>query len=148
MFQTLSIPRFSWIITECRNAVACAPVEPDGQRRVAGEDQQPEQKRSLLPTPERGERVADRQLAADVLRHVREREVATRERGPQHAGRDERRRERSEQRVLGGQREAALPRPRRVRAGNEGVRDEPEVEQERCAAELGHYVLLLVFAGA
>ena len=51
--------------------VARAPVQPDGERRVAGEDQQPEEQRAFLPAPEGGERVAERQRAARVLGDVR-----------------------------------------------------------------------------
>ena len=124
--------------------VARAPVEPDGERRVAGEDQQPQQQRALLAAPERRERVAERQRAADVLGDVDEREVAARERDPEDDGGDDRRPERGEQRVLRGEREPAPPLPRGERAGDERVDDEPEAQEERGAAELGHrYVVAL-----
>ena len=55
-------------------------VEQDRSRSVAGQDQQPEEERSLLPAPEGGDRVAGRQLAARVLRDVDEREVVADER--------------------------------------------------------------------
>ena len=41
--------------------VARLPVQPDGERRVPGQDHEPEQERALLSAPERGERVAERQ---------------------------------------------------------------------------------------
>ena len=50
------------------------------KRAVAGEDQQPQQERALLPTPERGQRVAVGEGAARVLRDVDEREVVRDER--------------------------------------------------------------------
>ena len=55
--------------------------------------------------------------------------------------RDERRGERGDERVLGGEREPAALAPRGVRAREERVRDEAEGEEERCAPERGHYVV-------
>ena len=46
------------------------PVEGDGSRGGAGEHEQPEQERALLPAPERGERVAVRELATRQARDV------------------------------------------------------------------------------
>ena len=41
-----------------RHELALAAVEPDGERGVAGEDDEPEQERAFLSSPERRERVA------------------------------------------------------------------------------------------
>ncbi len=128
--------------------LARAPVEPDGERGVAGEDEEPKEQRALLPAPETCEAVAEGQRAARVLRDVDEREVATRERDPQHCRGDRRRAERGDQRVLCGERKPAAALPRRERARDERIRDEPEAQEERCASERGHYVEAFVFAGA
>src|SRR6185437_8650701 len=121
-----------------RDQLARAAVEPDREAGIAGEDEQPEQKRSLLPAPERRQRVAERQLVARVLPHVDERHVATAERDEEENGGDERHREGGQQRVLRGVREPAPALPRGVRAGDERVRDETEGEEERGAPEIGH----------
>src|SRR5204862_2802395 len=118
--------------------VAAAPVEPRRERGVAGEDQEPEEQRALLAAPERRQRVAERQRAARVLRHVDEGEVAARERAPEDGGGDGGRRERGEEGVPRGQGEAAAALPGGERAGDERVRDEPQAQKERCAAERGH----------
>ena len=59
------------------------PVQGDGGRAHAREDEEPEEERPLLPAPEGRERVAKRQLAARVRGDVREAEVVARERGEQ-----------------------------------------------------------------
>ena len=83
---------------------------------------------------------------ARVLRDVDERQVAPCERDPQDERGDERRRKRRDERVLRRDREPAPALPRRERTADERVRDEPEAEDQRSAAERGHYVLL-DFAG-
>ena len=105
-----------------RDQLARAAVEPDREPRVAGEHEQPEQERALLAAPERGERVAERQLVARVLPDVDEGHVAASERDEQDDRRDERHREGGEQRVLRREREPPAPLPRGVRAGDERVR--------------------------
>src|SRR5919202_795357 len=47
-----------------------APRRQDRGDGVAAQDEQPQQQRALLPAPERRQRVAERQLAARVLRDV------------------------------------------------------------------------------
>src|SRR5205085_11554093 len=101
-------------------------------------DQQPQQQRPLLTAPERRERVAEWQRMARVLRDVDERHLTPAERDEEHDRGDDRRRERGEERVLGGQCEPAPAPPGGERAGDERVRDEPEAEKERGAPELSH----------
>ena len=121
-----------------------APVEQNRRRRVAGQDEQPEEQRPLLPAPEGRDRVPGRQLAARVLRDVDEREVVPHERGEQDERGDGGRREGADQRVLRGQGQPAAARVRSPGAGHDRVEDEPERGGERGAAELRH---LRVFAG-
>ena len=71
-----------------RDELARAAVEPDREPGVAREHEQPEQERALLASPERGKRVAERQLVARVLPDVDEGHVAAAERDEQ----DDRRR--------------------------------------------------------
>src|SRR5206468_7095409 len=66
--------------------------------------------------------------------------VTARERAPQDDRRDDGRAERCDQRVLRGESEPPAALPRRERAGDERVQNEPEAQEERCAAERGHYV--------
>ena len=63
-----------------RDQLARAAVEPDGEPRVAREHEQPEHERALLTAPERGERIAERQLVARVLPDVDEGHVPPAER--------------------------------------------------------------------
>ena len=121
--------------------VARAPaVEPDGERRVAGQDQQPEEQRALLPAPERGELVDPAERAARVVGDVGEREVVADERGGEHDGRDEGRPERGDERVPGRVREPApaerrgVRRPRRARRG-----DRPSVTTSAARPSSGIY---------
>jgi hypothetical protein len=65
----------------------------DGHRRIAGQDQRPEQHRARLATPERGEDVHLRHVRAGVRRHVLEREVVRQQGGPEtDRGEDDHRR--------------------------------------------------------
>ena len=116
--------------------VARAAVEQDRSGPVAGQDQQPEEERSLLPAPERGDRVAGRQLAARVLRDVDEREVVTDERREQDDRGDGGRDEGADECVSGGDGEAAPALPGRDRARDDGVEGEAERGDERGAAQL------------
>ena len=65
------------------------PVQQHGRGRIAGEEQQPEQERSLLPAPEGRDRVAGRQLAARVVGDVDEREVVADQGGDEDERGDE-----------------------------------------------------------
>src|SRR4029077_7543610 len=89
--------------------------------------------------PERRERVAERERAARVLRHVHERQVAAPERYEQQDRRAQRRRERRDERVLRRDREPAPALPRGKRSTHERVCDEREAEKQCRAAEIGHY---------
>ena len=109
------------------------------ERGVAGEDEQPEEQRALLPAPERRDLVLQRQRLARVPRDVGEREVVADEARDEDERRDERREERGEERVPRGVREPALAAPARPPpARDERVDREPEGDEERRAAELGH----------
>ena len=66
---------------EIAGAVA---VDPDGERGVAGQDQEPEEQRALLPAPERRQLVGAAERAVGVLGDVGEREVAAQEPGGEH----------------------------------------------------------------
>ena len=74
-------------------------VQRDRQRAVAGEHEQPEQQRPLLPTPERTQRVRRRERAVRVRGDVGEREVVTHERDGEDGRCDRGRAERAEERV-------------------------------------------------
>ena len=87
------------------------PVQGDRGRAHARQDEEPEEQRALLPAPEGGERVAERQLAARVLGDVGEGEVVAGERGEQ----DDARRPRRSQR-----RRRARSSPTRAAAGVRG----------------------------
>ena len=54
-----------------RDELALAAVEPDSESRVAREDDEPQQERAFLSSPERRERVAEREVVARVLGGVR-----------------------------------------------------------------------------
>ena len=95
--------------------VGCpAPVDPDGKRRVRGQDEQPEEQRPFLPAPEGGELVGRRQRLARVLLDVAEREVVAEEAG----GEDDRGHERREE----GRDEGVTRRSRRAGAGGSTLR--------------------------
>ena len=111
-------------------------VEQDRGRPVAGQDQQPEEERSLLPAPERGDRVAGRQLAARVLGDVDEREVVADQRGEEDDRGDGARDEGADEGVAGRDGEAAPALPGGDRAGDDRVEGEAERGDERGAAEL------------
>ena len=102
------------------------------------EHQEPEEERSLLSAPERGDRVRGGQRLARRSRDVREREVVPEERREQDTGSDERREERGYERVLRGERQAAPPEPRRGDPGDERVYGETERDDEGGATQLGH----------
>ncbi len=116
--------------------IARAAVEQHRRRSVAGQDQQPEEERSLLPAPERGDRVAGRQLAARVLRDVDEREVVADERGEEDDRGDGARDEGADERVAGRDGETAPALPGGNRAGNDRVEREAERGDECSAAQL------------
>ena len=105
-------------------------------RSIAGQDQQPEEERSLLPAPERGDRVAGRQLAARVLRDVDEREVVADECGEEDDRGDGARDEGADERVAGRDGEAAPALPGGDRAGDDRVEGEAERGDECGAAQL------------
>src|SRR5262249_11406363 len=121
-----------------RDQILRAPVEPDGERRVAGEDEEPQEERSLLPSPERGERIPEGKRPARVLGDVDEGEIAPRACDEEDDGGHERRRERRKERVLRGEGEAPSSLPRGERAAEERVGHEPEAQEQRCTAEIGH----------
>ena len=79
-----------------------ASIQAHGGRAEAGEHEQPEEQRALLPSPERGDRVRRRQRLARRPGDVREREVVPQERGEEDRGGDGGRRERRDERVLRG----------------------------------------------
>ena len=114
-------------------------VQADRDRAEAGQDEQPEKQRALLPAPERRDRVRRRQRPARRPRDVREREVVAQERREEH---DRRRRavvdERRDQRVLRRVREPAAPRRAAASARDERVQGQTERDDERGATELGH----------
>ena len=118
-----------------------APVHEQGGGRVAGQDQQPEQERSLLPAPEGRDRVAGGQLAARVLGDVDEREVVPDQRGDEDERGDDARPEGRDERVLRREREPAATLPGSVGAGDDGVDRETQRGDERGAAELRHATL-------
>ena len=114
------------------------PREPDGERRVRGEDEQPEEQRPLLPTPEGRELVLERQVAARVPRDVREREVVADEPAPP-ARTDATSVEKNDARArYARSARAGACRARRPPAGDERVDGEPEGDEECRAAEVGH----------
>ena len=114
------------------------PVEQNRGGAVAGQDQQPEEQRSLLSTPEGRDRVAGRQLTACVLRDVDEREVVTDERDQQDDRRNGARDEGADECVARGESQAAPALPGRDRPGDDGVEREPERGDECGAAQLRH----------
>ena len=114
------------------------PCEEHRDRREAGEDQEPEQQRALLPAPERRDRVPERQLAARVVGDVDEAEIVLDERREQDGRADEGGREGRHDRVLRRLREPLAALPGGNRAGDDGVKGQPEADDERCAPELGH----------
>ena len=119
-----------------------ASVDPDRERRVRGQDEQPEQQRPFLPAPEGGQLVRRRQRPARVLRDVAEREVVAEEAGGEDDRGDERREERRDERVA---RRVGEPPPVRgggVGAGEERVGGEAESDEQRGAAELRHRSLV------
>ena len=67
---------------EVAGAVA---VDPDGERGVPGQDQEPEEQRALLAAPERRQLVDAAERPVGVLGDVGEREVAAQEPGREHA---------------------------------------------------------------
>ena len=101
-------------VTQATRSRARAPVDEQGGGRVAGQDQQPEQQRALLPAPEGRDRVAGRQLAARVLGGVDEREVVADQRRDEDERGDDARPEGRDERVLGREREPAAAPPGRV----------------------------------
>ena len=113
-------------------------VQAHGSGPEAGEDQQPEQERSLLAAPERGDRVRGRQRPARRPRDVLEREVVAQERRDEDDGGDGRRDERRHERVLRRAREPAATEVRSRRARDERVDGQAECDEERGATQLRH----------
>ena len=93
------------------DVAGAAAVQQHRCGSVAGEDEQPQEQRSLLAAPERGDLVARRQLAARVGPHVDEREVVPHEGDEQHERRDDRAAESRDQRVLRRHARAAAAPP-------------------------------------
>src|SRR5262249_42706999 len=106
--------------------------------RVSREDQEPQEQRSLLSAPERGERVQRRQPARRVLGDVREAEVVAGEGGEEDRRRDRRRPERGDE--GGARREPEPPSSpeRGVPSRGGRVQRQPEADDESGPAELGH----------
>ena len=117
---------------------AHALLSRDRRRAEAGEDEQPEEQGPLLTSPERGQRVRRRQCSARRPRDVLKGEVVAQERRDEYTGSYRRRRERGDQRVLGGAREAPATDVRRVRPRDERVRGQAECDEERGATQLRH----------
>ena len=106
--------------------------------RVAGQHEQPEEQRALLPAPERRERVDRAQVAARVRLDVGVGEVVRDERADEHRRGDDGRAEAGDQGVAGGVGEPALPADRRGGAADEGVQRQHEADDECCATEVSH----------
>ena len=81
-------------------AVARA-IRPHGDRRVARENECPEEQRSRLPRPERRDLVDRRQIRARVRRDVAEGKVGIEQRGPEAERRENQKGERRVRRTLG-----------------------------------------------
>jgi hypothetical protein len=113
-------------------------VQGDGGRARSGEDEQPEEQRPLLSAPERRHRVTERKFARGVVGDVDEGEVVANERREEDDRRDAYRPESGEEGV--GRRLVQPPATAqsRVTAGDRGVEDEHEGDDERGAAELRH----------
>ncbi len=114
------------------------PVDPDRERGVAGQDQEPEEQRPLLPTPHRGKLVRARERPVGVLGDVGEGEVVAEEPGREHGGSHEGRAEGRDQRITGRMGEPAASPRRRVRPCDRRVEAEAERDDERRPPELDH----------
>ena len=120
---------------EVTGAVA---VDPDGERRVAGQDEEPEQERALLAAPERRDLVDAPERPARVLGDVDERVVVADEPGDEDRGGDERRAERRDERVARRHREPAPPGDGGHRPDDARVQAQAEREKQRRPTEIGH----------
>ena len=120
---------------EVAGAVA---IDPDGERGVPGQDQEPEEQRAFLPAPERRQLVDAAERPVGVVGDVGEREVAAQEPGREHGGRDDRRAEGRDQGVARRLGEPTSPSRGRVGARHGRVQAEAQRDDERRPPELSH----------
>src|SRR5205814_7810786 len=111
-----------------------APRREHGDRRVADQDEKPEEERALLAVPERRQPVARREAGARVLGDVREGEVVAEKRGDENGRGDGGRVEGGEERVPRGEREASAAACGCVAARERGVGQAAEGDEQRGAA--------------
>src|SRR5205085_2235866 len=108
---------------------AGAARDEDCDRRVAGQDEEPEEERSLLPAPERRQTVARGQRPARVRGDVGEGEVVAQEGRREHGHGDGGRAESGEERVPRGEREPAATPSGRVAARERRIEEAAEGDE-------------------
>ncbi len=105
-------------------------VQSKRGREQPGQNEEPQEQRALLPAPEGGERIAERQLAARMVGDIGEGEVVAGEGGEQDKTGDRGGCKGGEKGIARRLQEPPASPQRRIGAGDGGVEDEPESDEE------------------